>query len=61
MTGEYLARVVFVHASPFRAARSPLALLMAKILIVDDEPDITSAFARFFERMGARRAARRYG
>jgi len=25
---------------------------MAKILIVDDEPDLTSAFGRYFERTG---------
>ena len=27
-------------------------MLMAKILIVDDEPDLTSAFGRYFERTG---------
>ena len=41
-----------MHVPPFCTARSLLALLMAKILIVDDEQDFTSAFGRHLERAG---------
>jgi DNA-binding NtrC family response regulator len=43
---------VFVQVFPSRIARPPLALLMARILLVDDEPDATSALGRSFERTG---------